>query len=125
MSTQNAVAAVYENHTGAEAAVTAFCGVIVTNVEPLGVAARASIQVKDVIVSVQDQNVENVGDFRSLLKKYDLKDGVRLGVRTGAMQRFVFIQTGEEEARRPSGRIFSGGCESHQRSPHSDPGCSR
>ena len=70
-------------------------GVIVTNVDPLGVAAQASIQVKDIIVSVQDQNVENVGDFRSLLKKYDLKDGVRLGVRSGAMQRFVFIQTNE------------------------------
>ena len=70
-------------------------GVVVTNVEPLGVAARASIQVKDVIVSIQDQKVENVGDFRSLLNKYDVKDGVRLGVRTGTMQRFVFIQDSE------------------------------
>jgi serine protease Do len=67
-------------------------GVVVTSVDPLGVAARASIRVKDVIVSIQGQKVENVGDFRSLLKKYDPKDGVRLGVRSGSMQRFVFIQ---------------------------------
>jgi serine protease Do len=67
-------------------------GVIVTDIDPLGVTARAGIQVKDVIVSVQDQKVENVGDFDDLLNKYDLKEGVRLGVRSGAMQRFVFIQ---------------------------------
>ncbi|MFQ5490480.1 MAG: DegQ family serine endoprotease [Phycisphaerae bacterium] len=68
-------------------------GVVVTSVEPLSAADRAGIRARDVIVSVQDHEVKNVRDFGKVLKKYDLTEGVRLGVRTGSMRRFVFLRT--------------------------------
>lgn len=68
-------------------------GVIVTAVEPLGLAARAGISVKDLIISVQGQSVRNVTEFRQQIAKQDLEKGIRLVIQSGAIQRFVFLRT--------------------------------
>jgi len=70
-------------------------GVLVTGVEPFGPAAKAGIRVNDVVVAVQNQPVANVPEFRQAMAKHDLKKGIRLTVRTGSIQRFVFIRSGE------------------------------
>jgi S1-C subfamily serine protease len=46
-------------------------GVDVTNIEPLGPAERAGIQVRDAVVSAQDKDVENVSELRSAMGKHD------------------------------------------------------
>lgn len=70
-------------------------GVVVTSVDPLSPADHAGIRVRDVIVSVQGRSVEDVHGFHAAIKKCDLKEGVRLGVRTGTMRRFVFLRADE------------------------------
>jgi serine protease Do len=70
----------------------AVAGVVVTSVEPTGPAARAGLRSRDVITHVQDDQVSNTSQFRSALRRHDLKDGVRLVVRSGSMRRFVFLQ---------------------------------
>ncbi len=67
-------------------------GVVVTDVEPIGPAARAGLRPRDVIVAVQGQNVADVAGFRAELKKHDLEKGVRLSVRRGSTGRYVFLR---------------------------------
>jgi len=67
-------------------------GVLVTGVEPLGLAAKAGIAVNDLIISVQGEAVSNVTEFRREIAKQDFGKGVRLVVQTGAVQRFVFLR---------------------------------
>jgi len=67
-------------------------GVVVTDVEPFGPAAKGGLQVRDVIVKVQNDAVEDVEAFGRLLKEYDLEEGVRLVVYTGESKRFVFLK---------------------------------
>lgn len=70
-------------------------GVVVTNVNPYSLAARAGLQPRDVIVSVGSKAVNNVNEFKKLIDKEDIKKGVRLRVETQGFQRFVFLR--EEE----------------------------
>jgi serine protease Do len=70
----------------------AVAGVVVTSVEPTRPAARAGIRTRDVITHVQDDQVANTSQFRSALRRHDLKEGIRLVVRSGSMRRFVFLQ---------------------------------
>lgn len=67
-------------------------GVVVTQVEPSGLAARAGIQPKDVIVAVGDQGVESIADFREAMKDQDPAKGVRLRAERDGIRRFVFIK---------------------------------
>jgi len=63
-------------------------GVAVTSVEPRSAADR----VRDIIVAVQDSPIEDLADFRRVLKEHDLEEGVRLTVLSGETRRFVFLQ---------------------------------
>ncbi len=67
-------------------------GVVVTSVEPDGLAAQAGIQVNDVILSMQDKPVANVAQFQTELGRHNLKDGMRLAVQSGTMKRYVFLE---------------------------------
>jgi serine protease Do len=67
-------------------------GVAVTSVEPRGAADRAGLQVRDIIVTVQDEPIEDLADFRRALEEHDLEEGVRLTVLTGETRRFVFLR---------------------------------
>ncbi len=68
-------------------------GVIVTDVDPFGPAARAGIQEHDVITRVQGQEVRNITEFRDLIAKNDLTKGIRLRVRTGNSERFALLRS--------------------------------
>jgi len=70
-------------------------GVVVTDVDATGAAARAGIEPGMVILKVQDQSVRNVQQFRTAIAQADLADGVRLVVQAGPVKRFIFLQTDE------------------------------
>lgn len=67
-------------------------GVVVTSVQPDGLAAQAGIQPNDVILSMQDKPVANVAQFQTELGRHNLKDGVRITVQSGMMKRYVFLE---------------------------------
>ena len=67
-------------------------GVLVTEVDPNGLAYMGGIEPGNLIVDVQGVPVSNVAQFQRELRKHDLKSGVRLAIRTGDMQRFVVLQ---------------------------------
>ncbi|HZW11409.1 MAG TPA: Do family serine endopeptidase [Phycisphaerales bacterium] len=87
-----------DEQTAARLGVDLQRGAVVTAVEPLGAGARAGLQVGDIITEVQGERVAGVADFRRLLREHDLAEGVRLTVRSGSAQRFVFLraQGGED-----------------------------
>jgi serine protease Do len=72
-------------------------GVLVTEVDPGGLAAQAGLQPKDVIASVQGKPVRNTRQFHAEINRHSLKDGVRLTVQTDGVKRFVFLQETEEK----------------------------
>jgi len=72
-------------------------GVVVTRVEPAGIADRAGLRARDVIVSVQGHDIGDISDFRAAMSKSQLHKGVRLGVRTGPARRFVYLKGPRDE----------------------------
>ncbi len=58
----------------------------VTNVVPGGAAARAGVQIGDVIVKAGDQRVDNPQSFEQLLRKFAPGDTVNVVVRRGSKQ---------------------------------------
>lgn len=68
-------------------------GVVVTGVERSSPAAKAQIERGVVITKVQDDPVTSVREFRDLLKRHDMKEGVRLTIRQGGGQRFVLLKS--------------------------------
>lgn len=67
-------------------------GVVVTEIDPNGLAALSGLRKGDVIVDINGQRIRSLSDFREALRKFDLKQGIRLTVKSGDVQRFVFIQ---------------------------------
>ena len=72
-------------------------GVVVTRVDPNGLAYLAGIEPGNVILDVQGEPVANVAQFREQLAKHDLKSGVRLLVQAGEARRFVLLQSNTNE----------------------------
>lgn len=68
-------------------------GVVVTQVEPGGLAYMAGIEPGNLIVNVQGEAVGNVSEFQHELKQHDLKAGVRLAIKTGDTQHFIFLRS--------------------------------
>jgi serine protease Do len=71
-------------------------GVVVTQVDPNGLAYEAGIQPGDMIIDVQGVPVSSVTEFRAQLRKHDLKSGVRLSVQSGETRRFVLLRSNAE-----------------------------
>jgi serine protease Do len=67
-------------------------GVVVTEVEPGGLAARAGLRPRDVIVSINGDAISTAKAFDETLGKSDLKLGVRLQVISEGVKRFLFIR---------------------------------
>jgi S1-C subfamily serine protease len=68
-------------------------GVVVTEVEPNGLAARVGIRPRNLIVAVGDTEVSDIADFREAMAKADLSKGVRLQINSDGARRFVFLKT--------------------------------
>lgn len=74
-------------------------GLVITEVSPQGLAAKAEIRPGDIIVSINGQEITTITQFKEALAKGDLKKGVRMVVESQGMERFAFLrqQGGEEE----------------------------
>lgn len=70
-------------------------GVIVTNVQPGGLADSAGLLPRDIILSVNKQGVKSVKDLLSLVTEKSLREGIRLIVETQGMEHFVFLKSEE------------------------------
>jgi serine protease Do len=68
-------------------------GVLVVNVDPGSIAAKAGILPRDIIVSVKGTEVEDTEQLRAQLSDEALKSGVRLVVETKGMERFIFLKS--------------------------------
>jgi len=67
-------------------------GVLITDVAPDALAARAGLQPGMLILKVGDQKVTTVAEFRAALKDVDLGRGVPLLVRAGDRQVFILLK---------------------------------
>jgi serine protease Do len=67
-------------------------GLMVTEVDPQGIAAKADIQPGDIIVSVNGVTVSNLSEFRDSVAKGDVKKGIRLVVESQNMERFALLR---------------------------------
>jgi serine protease Do len=70
-------------------------GVIVTAVEPGGMAGRVGIRPGDVVVSVGSSSITDISDFRDAIKVEDLSNGIRMQVKREGARRFVFMKSAE------------------------------
>lgn len=68
-------------------------GLVVIGVDPSGFAAKAGVKTKDVIVSIGSQPVRTIDEFRTALRTQDLRQGVRMQVRTDGLRRYVWLKT--------------------------------
>ncbi|HEX3871368.1 MAG TPA: Do family serine endopeptidase, partial [Pirellulales bacterium] len=67
-------------------------GVVITDVEADGAAADAGLRTGMLISKVDRKPVENVDQFKALMKDQSLKDGVLLQVRTESGKRFIVVR---------------------------------
>ena len=67
-------------------------GVLITEVEPDGLAAFAGLQPRQVISSVNGNPVNDVEQFSREVAKQDLKEGLRLHVKSAQGSRFVYLK---------------------------------
>jgi serine protease Do len=75
-------------------------GLVITQVDPQGIAARADLQAGDVIVSINGKDVSSIDDFRAATEKGDPKKGFRFVVESQGMERFAILRdssSGDEE----------------------------
>jgi len=67
-------------------------GVVISKVQPASVAARAGMRPGEVITEVGSRSISTVGEFRELLGKRDLSEGVRMTIQTPRGRRYVFLR---------------------------------
>lgn len=73
-------------------------GLIITQIDPEGLAAGAELQVGDIIVSLNGEDISSIEEFRAITEKADLKKGLRLVVESQGMERFAILRdTSESE----------------------------
>jgi serine protease Do len=72
-------------------------GVMITQIDPQGVAARAELQPGDVLVSINGRSVITLDDFKAITAKVDLKKGVRFVVESQGMERFAIVRESPED----------------------------
>ncbi len=71
-------------------------GPVITQVDPQGPAQGASLQVGDIVLKVGKTAIVSANQLTVVLKKSDLKNGVRLFVWRKGMTVYTFLQTGDE-----------------------------
>ena len=68
-------------------------GVVVTEIEPTGLAARVGIRRGDVVVVIGTTPIESVSDFRNALRDRSPEDGLRMQIMRDGVRRFVFLRS--------------------------------
>jgi serine protease Do len=68
-------------------------GVLITEIDPNGIAARAGLRAGAIILQVDRQSIKNVDQFEAAMKSASLKEGILLLVRIGRSQRYIVLQT--------------------------------
>lgn len=70
-------------------------GVVVTETDPQGLAAKNDIQPGDIIISINGNDVTDTNQFNDELKKANVSKGIRLVIESQGMERFVFLKSDE------------------------------
>ncbi|MGE0760204.1 MAG: DegQ family serine endoprotease [Pirellulaceae bacterium] len=70
-------------------------GVVVLQVEAGSLADRAQLERGDIIVSISGQPVDGLREFRNIISRADLKEGVRMQVVREGSKRYVFLRSAE------------------------------
>jgi serine protease Do len=73
-------------------------GIMVTEIDPQGIAAKADIQPGDVVVSVNGALVSTLEEFREAVAKGNVKKGIRLIVDSQGMERFALLRDTSESS---------------------------
>ena len=71
-------------------------GPVITQVDRQGAAAAAGLQPGDIVLKVENTAVYSANQLSVILKKSDLKEGVRLFVWRDGMTLYALLQTGDE-----------------------------
>ncbi len=70
-------------------------GVVITAIDPAGIAAGAGLRAGAIILQVDRKPVKNVKQFEAAMKNISLEEGVLLLVRMGRGQRYIVLQSSE------------------------------
>jgi serine protease Do len=73
-------------------------GLVVTEVAPQGLAAKADIRPGDIIVSVNGKDITTISQFKDAIAKGSLSKGIRLVIESQGMERFAFLRQSEGAA---------------------------
>jgi serine protease Do len=68
-------------------------GVLVAEVNRSGLAWPAGIRTGDVIVSLNDNQVSSIADFKEEMASSDLRQGIRMRINREGASRFVFLRS--------------------------------
>jgi serine protease Do len=68
-------------------------GVVVTDVDPDGLAARVGIRPGDLIVSIAGKSIQSLADFRDATRDFEAQAGIRMQVLRDGARRFVVLRS--------------------------------
>jgi serine protease Do len=68
-------------------------GVVITDVEPGSIAARAGLRPRDLVANVGGKAIRSVKDFRESLDKSDVASGLRMQIKREGTRLFVFLKS--------------------------------
>ncbi len=71
-------------------------GLVITEVDPQGLGAKADLQPGDVVISVNDVEVLSLDEFKDAVEKANPKKGVLLVVESRGMERFALLKDSSE-----------------------------
>jgi serine protease Do len=72
-------------------------GLVVTEVDPQGLAAKAGLQPGDIIASINGKPIDSLAAFRAELDRSDAKKGIRLVLESQGMERFALLRDEGDE----------------------------
>ena len=71
-------------------------GLVITQIDPQGLAADAELQVGDIIISINGREVSSIEEFKGAMEKGDSKKGLRFVVESQGMERFAILRDSSE-----------------------------
>jgi serine protease Do len=71
-------------------------GLVITQIDPQGLAAHAELQVGDIVISINGREVSSIEEFKGAMEKGDPKKGLRFVVESQGMERFAILRDSSE-----------------------------